>query len=606
MYYNMGVAHTNLGNLDSALTVFDEAKLICTSLEDDLQLISIDQNVGLILIRKGRYSEAYTHLTQYLQDCERLGKEKSMIRGYSAIGEIYLKQQIFDSAIVYYKGSLELSRKMNSLSYRTNILHAIGTIHTSLQEYDSAQWYLERALSITEKLKLKTEKARILGALGKLHFYLENYDLATDYLQESIDIYQQASTYRFFYPTTQLIKVYLKQKEYQDAVQLAEETKRQLKDSTDMIIKRDLLIVCAKSYEAVGRYKEANEVYQEYNKIQSKIAEDNEAKKLAEAALTHKFEKEKEAMKASEKLKEEQIAYLKLKDQFRTRVAIFLSIILAILVLSSIALILFNKRLRRANKAIYDINKELAESNELKNKFFTVISHDIRAPISDMLMLLGILKEKSNDFSDRKTISFIETQENYIQNLKMTLDDITQWSASQSRVLHIEYDNMNLKELVDQIIKSYSITLGNKGISIHNLVEDDCSLISDANILSLCLRNIISNAIKFSERNGNVWVDTSKLGKYFEIIVRDEGCGISKEDIEALLSHERNVLIQNDLGSISGLGLAMTIEFLERIDGLLAMHSMEGGGTVVKIRIPIAQLTSNNKGRARKIRHIHS
>jgi len=221
---------------------------------------------------------------------------------------------------------------------------------------------------------------------------------------------------------------------------------------------------------------------------------------------------------------------------------------------------------------------ELEESNATKDRFFSIISHDLRSPFNSMLGFSQLLIENFDDYTAEESKNFIEIMHNSMQNAFKLLENLLIWSRSQSGNIEFEPKNNNLFLITENAIELLKQTAISKNLTLINQISKEINVIADENMLSTIIRNLISNAIKFTPQGGEI-----KINAYFkiinnlkkiEILIEDNGVGISKErqlkmfDFTASASTKGT---ENELGT--GLGLILCKDFVEKHGGEIWVES---------------------------------
>lgn len=220
--------------------------------------------------------------------------------------------------------------------------------------------------------------------------------------------------------------------------------------------------------------------------------------------------------------------------------------------------------------------EKLEKINYEKDKFFSIIAHDLRSPLSSFAGLTKLIVEDYDTFSDEELREMIVEMRNSSSNVYKLLENLLEWSRLQRGVMKFEPEPLDLTYLIDQNIALQKETANLKNIKLINLVDKECYIEADVTMLNTIFRNLLSNAIKFTPRNGEIKIGTlaNTEGHQTVIYVQDSGIGIAKEDIEKIFHIEHKV---NRLGTegepSSGLGLLLCKEFIEKHDGKIWIES---------------------------------
>lgn len=237
---------------------------------------------------------------------------------------------------------------------------------------------------------------------------------------------------------------------------------------------------------------------------------------------------------------------------------------------------------------IYEQNKELIELNAIKDKFFSIIAHDLRSPFGGFLGLTRILAEESSTMK-REDIERLSIGLNTsAKNLFQLLTDLLEWAKMQQEIIQIIPEHISLSPIVQNEIKFIAEQAMNKNITITNNIPDEFEIYVDSNIIKTLVRNLLSNAVKFTKANGNIELSA----KYYsdngaEIVIKDTGIGMNEEMRTSLFRIDKNTGRKGTAGEqSSGLGLILCKDFIEKHGGTIWVESEENKGSTFHISLP--------------------
>lgn len=234
---------------------------------------------------------------------------------------------------------------------------------------------------------------------------------------------------------------------------------------------------------------------------------------------------------------------------------------------------------------------KLKEINNAKDKFFSIIAHDLKGPLASFNSVLNELKKSYKDITPSELESFINTLNLSTNNLFELLEDLLEWSKSQTGAIQFLPEMFSIKYLIDNVISLFIQNALNKNIELKSEVMDDILVYADVKMTSTILRNLISNAIKFTQPNGKIIIE-SKLTKidkreFISVSVRDNGIGIPEEIISRLCKIDTCYTTEGTCCEKgSGLGLILVKEFTERNGGRLSIVSELNVGSVFSFTLP--------------------
>lgn len=274
---------------------------------------------------------------------------------------------------------------------------------------------------------------------------------------------------------------------------------------------------------------------------------------------------------------------------------VFISGLLISCLLFFLSLSLFNSQLEKeiAEQLSFDLKEsenQLKKNIKTKDKLFSIIAHDLRSPFNSILGLSELLIEKM----DRPEVAEYKRDLTLInltaENTLVLLDNLLNWSITQNGQADINLEKQSFSSIIQEVFELSNFRAINKGIILNFLDPEEIIIHGDLNMIKTILRNLISNAIKYTHPKGKINVYALKNDKFVEITVSDNGMGMSEEDQNKLFKLETNestVGTANEKGS--GLGLILCKEFVEKHGGKIWVESRLGKGSAFKFTLPVSQ-----------------
>lgn len=242
---------------------------------------------------------------------------------------------------------------------------------------------------------------------------------------------------------------------------------------------------------------------------------------------------------------------------------------------------------KEAEEKLHQYTEELKELNANKDKFFSIIAHDLRSPFNSMLALAQLISEEYDDLSKEEMQNFAGKIFSSAKKMFGLLNNLLQWAKMQAGRMDFNPVNTKLLEAVEQTISIFQEAAIDKSITIETDIDDDVMVYCDRHMLDTILRNLVSNAIKFSYKNGVVHVSAEIKEAGVFVSVEDSGVGISKEIIEKIFTLEKNITSEGTSEeSGTGLGLLLCKDFVEKHHGELSVKSVPGKGSVFSFNLP--------------------
>ena len=245
---------------------------------------------------------------------------------------------------------------------------------------------------------------------------------------------------------------------------------------------------------------------------------------------------------------------------------------------------------KRIETSLKESNEELKILNTTKDKFFSIIAHDLRSPFQALLGYSKLLATEFESLSQEEIIQFNKGLNEILIDLFGLLENLLNWSMMQRDVLEYNPVNLNLYDVVNKIVKRSSHNVKEKNISLLNNVDNEALVYADADMLCSIIQNLIVNAIKFTPNEGQVIVSSTAKNGFVEVSVEDTGIGIESEKSSELFNFNRLFSTEGTAGEKgTGLGLPLCKEFVEKNGGKIRIESELGKGSKFTFTLPKAK-----------------
>mgnify|MGYP003651479982 CR=1 FL=1 len=225
-------------------------------------------------------------------------------------------------------------------------------------------------------------------------------------------------------------------------------------------------------------------------------------------------------------------------------------------------------------------NEELLQANATKNKLFSIISHDLRSPFNALIGLSQILKENGKELTEVEKEEFVDAIYETSKNTFFLLQNLLEWSLSQTNEIQFKPENINLHECVRNSLLMPLEVAKAKDITINTTIDESYFITADKNMFETIIRNIVSNAIKFTHSKGLISISAFAVNQGVTIEIKDNGIGMSEGTLSTLFTQNGTLPQQHAINERGlGLGLLLCKDFIERHDGKIWAESVLGQGT---------------------------
>ncbi|MBN2856768.1 MAG: tetratricopeptide repeat-containing sensor histidine kinase [Candidatus Delongbacteria bacterium] len=507
-------------------------------------------NLGLIYFETSLFSEALECQFKALKLKERTNNPPFIANTLSNIGMIYSRLYNLEKALDYSLKALEMRKSVDDKRGIANSYNDLGRIYDKMNQFGKAIPFFEESVKMRREMNYLSGLSESLENLGML--YLKKNDLlkAETYLLEAKNIAEKmdykktvSGIYRNIASLYMLKGMYEEALVYIKRSQMIAE-KLGLKDKI-----RDANKILSEIYGRKNNFKKALGYYVMYSKLNEEILSIEKQNELN--AISHKYEN-----------------YKRQKENENYRIK--------------------NAELSRLNKELKRSKNELMKSNSAKDKFFNIIAHDLKNPFSILYTTSEILITYFDELTRIKQKEYIKTINTSTLHLLRLIENLLEWSRTQSGLKNFNPVEFDFSEIVRS---SYELLRPNaefKSIALEMNDPGKVFITGDKNMLKTVIRNLITNAVKFTKPEGRIEINYNISGRRLIFKVTDTGVGIKKKDISkvfAIDKHYSTTGTSNEKGT--GIGLLLCKEFIDKHKGKMTAESIFRKGSTFGFELPL-------------------
>lgn len=583
--YHIGLRKHRMGEVIQALEAFN-ASVQASRLSDNFRFSGSSYSLmGTIFRMNGLYDRAIEYIIKAELYYEKAGfKEGSAWSNY-LLGRIYYDLKHPQIALRYFQQSLEIYLRLAAIDGIKNgvaiCYEQIGTLYIETGNFEEARECFSKTLEIYTENESKYGISNVYKNLGILEYSLGNYLLAENQLNKSLEIKNEVDDKLsppviYEYLGLCMIERGLKQ----EGITLLQQGLDMAVTNNQKKIQLDILSKLTEAWLSVNDLKKAIDCQNQQIQIQNLLL--SGAANIKTEQLQTIYEIDEKNSQIAELEKQNKISALSIKQQRLIRNIMIAGIILAISI--SIIIYWYNKKLQLKNLELY-------ETNATKDKFFAIIAHDLRGPTSSLASLLEHLSSKFDEFSMTELKTMLQVLYKSAENVSNLLENLLIWARSQ--VTRIEYRPvvLNLTDVLQYSLKGLNQTAEKKQIEVKVNCTDQIFVLADPDMVQTIVRNILSNAIKFTHRGGEVTITAAVTTKNMATIsIIDNGVGIEKSKLSKIFDIDSTFHTQGTENEMStGLGLILVKDFVVKNKGTLAIDSEKDKGTTVSFTLPLTQ-----------------
>ncbi len=637
-FNNIANIFQKLRNIDSSIIYNKKALKIRLRIHSNAAASTSITNLGLLNLMKGNYEKALGNFQEALKIRKKEGLKYSIASSYNNIGALYWKWGNYTGALEYFEKSFQLSKEADYTSTKVIAEMNIGLINIDLGGLKFARNYINNAIKEAGSDGLEEAKANGYYYLAILYNKAGSYDssiimidrsinyfnkvnnnnaLSTLYTLEAKDYLLKKNLTRTEYAVLHALKeaqtannktlaasayqvigeMNLVKKDYYNALQ---NTFKSLKINIEKhrlenIVEDNKLL--SDIYINMGNYKAAAECLQKYALSKDSLFNQKLAGNIANWRVRYQT-----ANQENKILKLNKENSLRLAEILKQKALRNLFIIITVLVLILLAVVYYffsknkkmstvinntNIKLDEVNKKLEEQNKQLLNSNRTKDKLFSIIAHDLKGPFNGLLGLTGILSKEAGSMNEEKIIETTKLINRSSKRLFKLTKNLLDWSRIQIDSINASPELLNVKNIFEEIKESVKDSLEEKQISLTTTAKSSLSVYCDPQMLDTVLRNLVNNAIKFTNKEGkiNLAAETGESGIKFRVI--DNGIGIEAENLKLIFSENEFLSTKGTEGEHgTGLGIKICKELLQKCNSELKGQSTPGRGTEFSFVLP--------------------
>ena len=609
-------------------------------------LIDVYMEMGEVLITKGIYGEALIHLNMAMN----LAQEDNYkpYKGWIsiAIGNAYQGMFNYQKSLEFYKSALDVFVETDNIDGIGLTATNLGTTYSLMKDHGKAEQYFEMGLKYREKhgnsvelgfsrmyfnawkmkqghysqaqsdlLSMLNALDTIAGSCNPNYQFLEAMVLKAEinsllaecernkghlrnefsYLHKAVKIYKSindglhlATVYN------QIGYRYLQTGKYTMALNVADSALKVSEESVILTEQANSHKLKSDAYAGLGRSKDALEAYKAYKFINDSIYNGSVTQAISNVdVLTKTMQKEKEILVLS----------LQVEQDRKMRFLINIIVVIFLLVISVYSFLLFRrykkekqdglilkeKNLQISEQAenLEQLNNKLVLLNKSKDRFHSIIAHDLKSPVAAFYSIFDLLHESYDALSEKERKSFIEMAYQEAGRIMKLLDNLLTWSRIQGGHLNVTKCDFFIDEAIMEIVGSLKNMAAQKEISFETESIKHLRVNADKEMIMAVIRNLCTNAVKFTHSGNKIRIGVKSASQLLEVWVQDHGIGIPKDKLEELFEIDSQIQRKgtNDEPG-TGLGLQLCYEFIRLHNGKITVESEEGKGSCFAFKIP--------------------
>lgn len=605
--FQLSYYYDRKGNEKLAIMHTERACELYAALGDSSSLTGCYNNLGVYYSYGSELKKSLEYFIKALNLAESINETYSLSEAYYNIGTFYEYVNEYGMALQYYQKALEIDTSQNDTEDISWAYINLGNINMKLNRHDEAYENFVKAKKTINEVE---DQYNNIGLnIDFAYYFIEKMqpDSAKGYIDKVKEIYQEHKFERLNADIITIEADFLLAKKqnaqsiklYDEAIEIYEQQK-----TTDGLW--DIYVSKAKAFENMGELDKAYLALQKANNIKEETNPNEIAKILGEFEQKEATKEQMRQYRIEQELlkQKQQTDLLRVRSKFRyALLSIIFFVIITLFTVYMYVIKRKNNKLLEEN--IQTINqqklllaeqyqkmeansKELGELNATKDKFFSILAHDLKNPFN---VLIGLSDVIINDREIKNSDQFDELMEG-INKTALSgynlLENLLEWSRAQTGNIEHHPQPISIVESVNTNIHFFHEVLKEKKIEI--IVHDsiDCTVFADMNMVNFILRNILNNAIKFSFPGGKIELSVQQKNDFYIVHIQDYGIGMDPETVNNLFKIDQTVQRNGTAGETgTGLGLILCKEFVNKNQGEIWVESTKGNGSRFSFSLPV-------------------
>ena len=545
LFINLGYVYSLLGNYENAFKSYLEGIDLASSFED-----------------------------KYLEHLSILNE---------AIANLYTSQKEYKQALSFFKETKKINDKIGDKKIQAETMVGLASVLAEMKQYGHAMFNVNKSIATFEKTKIYDWLAYAYTVKGEIYLDQNNYKWALYWFNQSKMLHENLDDDRARVDLLNgMGNAFLGLGKDSLSTITALEGYDIAKRIKSLPGQKDCAKTLYKVYKKQGDYGIALEFHERYQTISDTLSKNENKRNLTLLKTKLDYDQQKKDLIAENN---------KVLAKQRNYISITLLVIL-VLIAGAIPLYFNQKKQKRlyqelktSTQSLSDREEELKEINKTKDRLFSIIGHDLRGPVGALQGLLRLFSK--GDIEMDEFHGFVPKLKADVDHILFTLNNLLSWGYAQMNGSVTRPKVVSINKLVDNSINLLSELAANKGIEIKNELTEKPMGFFDENHIDVVIRNLISNAIKFTPQQGTITIKATEEKKFWRIQVSDTGIGIDRRTQRKLFQENSNVTTygtNNEKGT--GLGLSLCKEMVERNKGKIWVESLPNSGSTFYFTIP--------------------
>tara|TARA_R110002050_G_scaffold11122_2_gene37807 strand:+ start:3073 stop:5301 length:2229 start_codon:yes stop_codon:yes gene_type:complete len=602
---NMGMCYANLFQLDSAEYYLQKSIGICKQNNlTDLELKNKFE-IGNLYLQQDQYIPAIEVYYAVLDSLKIHDNKQLQLLISNTLGILFTNIGKYDMAIEFYKQSIGIGNELKDIDIKTSNYFNLGETYFEIEQFDSSRYYFQKALASSLPYNRVKTTLAVNAGLGNICLHTHELDSCYLYYQKVLsDSLIHTDPIYLASVTVNMGLYYYKKEDYTKSKEYLLSGLQMTRDLKLARFERNTLQTLYRVDSLEGDFEAALQHLSEFRLADERLAKDAANLAVKSLEFDHYLAKQNVLNNQLTQENEHQQKQIRNKN-FLIYGFIALAILLLVLFYFSYQARLkakelvvelsaknnklkqLNEEVRASNSLLAQSEDELQKSNQTKDKFFSILGHDLKSPFYSLLGLLEVMDEQWEEMEDSQKHFLIKKLYSSSKKTYALLENLLNWGKAQGGQIKLNPEKFLLSEKVQSIVELYHDAMTSKKIQIIVGIDTNIQLNTDIMLLSQIIQNFVNNAIKFTPKGGQIEITAVEKTETIQICVTDTGIGIPKDKVATIFdldsSYNRKGTEEEES---TGMGLILTVEYASILNGKLSATSIENKGSTFCVEIP--------------------
>ena len=586
----------------NAVSGYNKSKALFNALNDTLSVAKVNNSIGLIEIKRGNYNRGLQFSLAAIKELEKRNLISDLNLAYRNLAKAYYNTNFFEKAMEFYLKALGVQMKLND-SKGINESHSkLAELYSNKKEHRKAIEYYEKVLKSSESNN-DSIRGYVFSKLGGEYLMFNDYDKATKYLIQGYNINTRTKNKAGLLLTLNNLgdlnlkqgRLNIAEKQLLDAGEIA----KSLNNKIELLRHYKLMKSLDSTRQRFDRAFVWQREYYELNTSlkKTKIKPVTSTEKPTNIELNTNSGSQPDVNVSTDKVTlADNVEMNKALDKYKI---ILYALLAALIVVSALLVFTYLKRnssikdlqeleeknvkIELQNEAFSEQTKHLENVNNVKDKLFSIVSHDLKDSLSSINGFIDLLKDGSltrEEFDDL----IPELSEN-ANNASLLLFNLLNWSKSQMQSLEPKPSLFDIQEVFESKVKLVDQRMESKGITLVDHTLRDFAY-ADRSMFEIVIQNLLANALKFCKNGDTITVSNYISNGSCIVSIADTGIGVSKENLSKLFKNNSFTTMGTNNEKGTGLGLSICKELVELNHGKIWVESTQGIGSTFYVQLP--------------------